>query len=339
MAPTTNQPSKMLYRKMRKPCPSPFFELQVKTILARLALRYFQVVPPPHLMRGLEFYISATLIAEKLPPRNNCVVLLLEKLSDLLALARGDQPILYKKRNSLALMFDGISIQSEMNLDDPDDLVLAYTQSMMGFLLFKPEPERIGMIGLGGGSLAKFCYRHLPGSIISVAEIDRKVIDLRDQFFVPRDDERFNVACVDGAEFVRRANGEFDVLLVDGFDNDGQPAQLCSHRFYQDCHRALAPDGLMVVNLLGGDLWQTDIYVDRMRSSFGDSVIAINALDSLNMIAFAAKGDAMKLDREILQKRMLQLTALRPVILRATAQRILAEQKAINLRKKAACAK
>ena len=32
---------------------------------------------------------------------------------------------------------------------------------MMGFLLFKPQPRSIGMIGLGGGSLAKFCYRYL----------------------------------------------------------------------------------------------------------------------------------------------------------------------------------
>lgn len=285
-------------------------------------------------MRSLVFYISSTLLAEKLSPSNDRVIMLLEKLSDLLLFSRDEKAILYKKQKSLALMFDGFSIQSEMNLEDPDDLVLAYTQSMMGFLLFKLNPKRIGMIGLGGGSLAKFCYRHLPNSIITVAEIDQQVIDLRDEFFVPKDDERFSVTCVDGAEFVRRANTEFDVLLVDGFDNSGQPPQLCSHRFYQDCYKALAPDGLMVANLLGGDLWQTDIYIDRMQSSFGDSVITINALDSLNMIAFASKGDTMKLDRDILQKRMLQLTMLHPVILRATAQRILAEQKAIGFRKK-----
>lgn len=257
--------------------------------------------------------------------------MLLGKLSDLLLLSLSNQPILHKKPNSLALMFDAISIQSEMNLDEPEDLVLAYTQSMMGFLLFKRNPSKIGMIGLGGGSLAKFCYRHLPESAIAVAEIDRRVIDLRDQFFIPKDDERFNVVCVDGAEFVRHAEAKFDVLLIDGFDNNGQPPQLCSQQFYQDCYKALTPNGVMVVNLLGGDLWQAKVYLNRMRNSFGGSVVMINALDSLNMIAFASKGDAMNLDREMLQGRMMQLTMLHPVILRATAQRILAEQKAINI--------
>lgn len=259
--------------------------------------------------------------------------MLLGKLSDLFLLSLSDTPMLHRERNSLALMFDAVSIQSEMNLDEPDDLVLAYTQAMMGFLLFKRNPDKIGMIGLGGGSLAKFCYRHLPESAIAVAEIDRQVIDLRDQFFVPKDDERFNVSCVDGAEFVRHADAEFDVLLVDGFDINGQPLQLCSQQFYQDCYKALTPNGLMVVNLLGGDLRQTNIYIHRMRHVFGDAVITINALDSLNMIAFVAKGDAMNLDREMLQGRMMQLTMLHPVILRATAQRILTEQKVINIRR------
>lgn len=324
----------MLYRQTRQSCSSPFFELQVNAILKRFVVRSLLVPPSPRLIRSLGFYITSTLLTEKLPPRHDCVMMLLGKLSDLLLLSLSDKPILHKKQSSLALMFDAFSIQSEMNLDEPDDLVLAYTQSMMGFLLFKRNPNKIGMIGLGGGSLAKFCYRHLPESAIAVAEIDRQVIDLRDQFFVPEDDERFNVACMDGAEFVRHADAEFDVLLVDGFDNNGQPPQLCSQQFYQDCYKALTPNGVMVVNLLGGDLWQTNIYINRMRNSFGGSVIMINALDSLNMIAFAAKGDAMNLDREILQRRMMRLTMLHPVILRATAQRILAAQKAINVRRK-----
>ena len=49
-----------------------------------------------------------------------------------------------------------------MSLDEPDALVTAYTRKMMAFLLFNPAPKRIAMVGLGGGSLAKFCYRNLP---------------------------------------------------------------------------------------------------------------------------------------------------------------------------------
>ena len=54
------------------------------------------------------------------------------------------------------------TVQSAMRLDDPDRLSLRYTRKMMAFLLFNRAPERILLLGLGGGSLAKFCYRRLP---------------------------------------------------------------------------------------------------------------------------------------------------------------------------------
>jgi len=75
-----------------------------------------------------------------------------------------------------------------MRLDDPDALCLAYTRKMMAFLLFNSGPRRMLQLGLGGGSLAKFCYRHLPDALITVLEIDSHVLALREEFRVPLDD-------------------------------------------------------------------------------------------------------------------------------------------------------
>ena len=82
--------------------------------------------------------------------------------------------------------------------------MMGYTQLMMGFLLFHAAPRSIGMIGLGGGSLAKFCYRHLPNAVIDVAEICPQIIAIRDEFKIPPDGPRFKVHCQDGADFVDR---------------------------------------------------------------------------------------------------------------------------------------
>jgi len=46
------------------------------------------------------------------------------------------------------------TIQSSMRLARPHDLELAYTRSMMAFLLFTGCLRRVLMVGLGGGSLA-----------------------------------------------------------------------------------------------------------------------------------------------------------------------------------------
>ena len=111
------------------------------------------------------------------------------------------KPFVYENLTSKALLFSICEIQSRMRLEDPYALDLEYTRTMMGFLLFQPDPKQIAMIGLGGGSLAKFCHRHLPRARIQVVEINPHVISLRDEFHVPPDDERFRVIHGDAEGF------------------------------------------------------------------------------------------------------------------------------------------
>src|SRR3954469_7553993 len=88
------------------------------------------------------------------------------------------KPFVHQTQKMKSLHFSIAEIQSCMELARPDSLDLSYTRTMMGFLLFHPMPLRIGMIGLGGGSLAKFCYRHLVRADITVLEINPHVIAL-----------------------------------------------------------------------------------------------------------------------------------------------------------------
>jgi spermidine synthase len=199
------------------------------------------------------------------------------------------KPFVYETLTSKALHFSISEIQSRMQTLRPHALDLEYTRTMMAFLLFNPEPATLAMIGLGGGSMAKFCHRHLPATRIKVIEINPHVIALRDEFLVPRDDERFKVRRGDGAEFVRSAPYRLDVLLVDGFDYEGQPPALCSQRFYDDCYDALQPNGLMVVNLHSGHR-DFDVQVARIERTFGNEVLLVGDDECSNTIVFARKG-------------------------------------------------
>ena len=137
-----------------------------------------------------------------------------------------------------SLHFNADEIQSAMWVARPDALYLEYTRLMMGFLLFSPKPRRIAMIGLGGGSLAKFCHRHLPASEIVAVERDAGVIALRDAFAIPPDDARLRVVEGDGGAFVAaQPDGSIDVLLVDGYSGDGLPAELGSQDFKDQSRR------------------------------------------------------------------------------------------------------
>lgn len=200
------------------------------------------------------------------------------------------KPYVYEAHGLKALHFSIHEIQSRMQTERPFALELEYTRAMMAFLLLKPAPATLAMIGLGGGSMAKFCHRFLPQTRIQVLEINPHVIALREAFEVPADDERFTVHQADGAEFVRLPPYRQEVLLVDGFDDQGQPPALCSQRFYDDCLEALEDEGLMVANLHAGHR-HFDAHLARIERSFGaDKVLFIKDSEGSNAVVLACKG-------------------------------------------------
>lgn len=102
------------------------------------------------------------------------------------------------------LHFNGRLIQSAMRLAEPNDLDLRYTQKMMSFLLFRPRPRRLLLIGLGGGSLVKFCHYRLPATHMTVLENNPDVIALQEAFLVPPDGPNLKVLEADGAAYLEQ---------------------------------------------------------------------------------------------------------------------------------------
>ena len=235
---------------------------------------------------------------------------------------KASKPLVIENDQVVSLYFDARGVQSTMLRRDPYALALGYTRTMMGFLLFQPFPRRISMIGLGGGSLAKYCYRHLPDTVIAVVEIDPQVIALRDRFHVPRDSERFRVVCADGAQYVTVPDYRPDVLLVDGFNADGLPAELGSKTFYEACRRRLSDNGVMVANLVT-DEPDFHRYLRSLREVFAGAVtLAPSEGSEHNVTVFAWKGADELPSLATMLDRARALGSTHAVNLHATATRI-----------------
>lgn len=202
-------------------------------------------------------------------------------------------PTVTQENGLLLLHFGSDYIQSQMIVDEPEFLALAYTRTMMAFEMFKPRPRNIALIGLGGGSMAKWCYRHHPDSRLTVVELNPHVIAVRDTFHIPRDDHRFHIRCEDGARFVAETAEHFDVLLVDCFSADRLPDELCSQEFYDNCKGSLTPSGLFVVNVCG----RYRRILSRIRKSFGGKVLLSTDADG-NTVVFACKGELLWAENE-----------------------------------------
>lgn len=238
-----------------------------------------------------------------------------------------ETPLLHEEKGELSLHFGFPTIQSRMLKADPARLVLDYTRTMMGFLLFQPKPDRIAMIGLGGGSLAKYCHLKLPDSDFTAIEISPEVIALRKKFAIPEDGSSFRIVCADGAKFIRSEIESFDVLLLDGFDSDGQPEQLCTASFYDHCHTALRSGGIFVANLCADDP-ACSSHIARIDASFYGKTLVVEADEGENKIVFSGKGASFPPTFGELSERLRILEAAHPVELDRTAQKILRREQA-----------
>ena len=194
------------------------------------------------------------------------------------------------------------TVQSAMRLARPNDLELSYTRSMMAFLLFLPCPERVLMIGLGGGSLAKFVHHRMPGARVTVVEVSPQVVAIaRQYFFVPPDGARFEVVVGDGSEYIARSDVTAQVVIVDGYDAESHAEELASRTFYAACRQRLAPDGVFVANLWGGDKLFTTL-LQRIEAAFPAGTLCLPAERPGNVIVFGFR-DPCTFEWEALQAR------------------------------------
>jgi len=230
-------------------------------------------------------------------------------------------PRLHQNSQTVTLSFEGTLIQSCMRLADPDDLVLDYTRTMMGALLFNPRPAHVLMIGLGGGSLVKYLHRHVPEADVTVVEISQSVIDLRDAFHVPPDDARLHTVCADGAKFMAHPPHAYDLILVDGFTGAGIAEALCSRSFYLNCRKALTPEGLLVANVQA-DTEQTREIGKRLFKAFGGSMISVLSDEGGNDIVTAGPRHLFEQGRADFEGHWAALSEAHQATLGVTSSRI-----------------
>lgn len=143
-------------------------------------------------------------------------------------------------------------VQSQLNLNEPLRLSLAYTQAAMLALLWPKRLDRFYSVGLGGGSMPLVLHHYFPDAQIDCAEINTGVVEVAEAFFaLPLDDERLHVAIEDGAAYLAQQGDAppYDIIFCDAYLDDGRmPGHLTSEPFYARCRSRLTTYGVLAVN-------------------------------------------------------------------------------------------
>ncbi|MBC3766023.1 fused MFS/spermidine synthase [Neptunicella marina] len=180
----------------------------------------------------------------------------------------------------------GDVIHSVMDKSQPQRLVLPHLNPMMLALYYRPTVSNVLGLGLGGGALERYLLDRSEISLTSV-ELNPTIIDCYRNYFAI-DDKPHNIVQADAQGYVTNAT-DIDLLLVDLFDHQSNPAFLSEPEFYQQCMQALTPNGLLVVNLLPVfDLQLYDIE-DMLEELFDSQVLCFSVPGYINRILICSR--------------------------------------------------
>ncbi|RTZ47908.1 spermidine synthase [Candidimonas sp. SYP-B2681] len=243
-----------------------------------------------------------------------------------------DEPTLSELGGVRYLHFGTEWVQGAMRVGRPNELVLAYTQQMMAWLLFL-EPSKtddVGIMGLGAGSLLRYMLKNTTASV-ETAEWNPQVTAICRAYFRLPDSPRSVIDHSDAAVWVqkRRNIGRYMALMVDLYDAQAQGPVRDSLEFYQDCYGALSDVGIMTVNLFG-DHASFPPNLENIRKAFKGQVLELPEIDAGNRVVLAFKGPLLNVTTAQLLGRAEQVEAVYGLPARRWAKALLAQHEAAS---------
>lgn len=193
-----------------------------------------------------------------------------------------------------------MTIDGMVMLSEKDEFVY-HEMLIHPALVAHPNPKRVLIIGGGDGGSAREALKHPSVEQVDMVEIDEAVVRAS-KLHMPGvgdfDNPKLNVLYEDGIAFVKNVTEPYDVLIIDGSDPVGPAQGLFQKEFFQNCHNALADNGILAAQTESP--WVPS-YHDSMRSVFFalDDLFALSKMylafiplypAGMWSMAFASKG-------------------------------------------------
>jgi spermidine synthase len=178
---------------------------------------------------------------------------------------------------------------------DPDDLATFGTWDLLSVApLVNPPPfgaaqvQRVCVIGLAGGTVARQATA-LYGSIpIDGVEIDPAIIDVGRRFF-DMNQPNLNAIATDGRFYLENSPHRYDLIAVDAYRLPYIPFQLATSEFFGTAGQHLTEQGVLAINVgrTASDYRMVEAIAATLSQHFG-SVLAVDLADTFNTILIAA---------------------------------------------------
>jgi spermidine synthase len=117
------------------------------------------------------------------------------------------------------------------------------------FTLRDDPPEKVAMLGVAGGTVARAYAKYFPDTVIDAVEIDGELFDIGRRWFGLDDRPQLRVHAEDARPFLRKAEERYDFIFLDTYRQPYIPFYLATKEFFELARDRLAPGGAVLINV------------------------------------------------------------------------------------------
>jgi predicted membrane-bound spermidine synthase len=142
--------------------------------------------------------------------------------------------------------------QSGTHTTGQKELAFDYTRKIAAIVQAAPHQNRVLVLGGGAFTLPEYFGRHYPQAQIDVVEIDPQLPDIAKRYFRYEPTTNINVIAEDGRAYLRETHAQYDIVVVDAYNDAAVPFSLATQEYAHMLARILTPQGIAVANLIAG---------------------------------------------------------------------------------------
>ena len=149
------------------------------------------------------------------------------------------------------------------------------------------------VLGNGSGTYVTQCESYFTGVRTEGVEIDSRITDLAHKYFAMPEDVR--VTTYDGRAYLHAVDRQYDVIMVDAYQDISVPFQMSSVEFFREVKAHLRDGGVMVINMnmRGEGEGSINEYLADTISSVFENVYTVDVENGTNRELFASDSASM----------------------------------------------
>lgn len=190
------------------------------------------------------------------------------------------------------LIFGNTAIQSAINMNKPQELLIPYLHSLLQTQHFCSKAKKALLLGLGGGAMIHYLQHWYPKLHITAIESNRLIIQLAKAYFgIQPCRGKLVIKNNDAESFLKQCPERFDLIYVDLYSANIDSNGPFSHHFYHRCLSRLSNNGAIGFNLVCYDKTQTHRAVSQLRQLFKNQTLTMPVQGTFNLVVIGSKAN------------------------------------------------